>query len=55
MCRTCLYTAHVYRDDVTLYLGSYYIYDYTLHTVKKKEVDSLGLEDVHVHQKFNFH
>jgi hypothetical protein len=26
MCRPCLYTAHVYKDDVTLYLGSYYIY-----------------------------
>jgi hypothetical protein len=27
MCRPCLYTAHVYRDDVTLNLGRYYIYD----------------------------
>jgi hypothetical protein len=26
MCRPCLYTAHVYRDDVTLNLGRYYIY-----------------------------
>jgi hypothetical protein len=26
MCRPCLYTAHVYRDDVTLDLGRYYIY-----------------------------
>jgi hypothetical protein len=29
MCRTCLYTAHVYKDDVTLNLGRYYIYVYT--------------------------
>jgi hypothetical protein len=28
MCRPCLsYTAYVYRDDVTLDLGRYYIYD----------------------------
>jgi hypothetical protein len=26
MCRPCLYTAQVYRDDVTLDLGRYYIY-----------------------------
>jgi hypothetical protein len=26
MCRPCLYTAHVYRDDVTLNLGRYYFY-----------------------------
>jgi hypothetical protein len=26
MCRPCLYTAHVYRDDVTFDLGRYYIY-----------------------------
>jgi hypothetical protein len=26
MCRPCLFTAHVYRDDVTLDLGRYYIY-----------------------------
>jgi hypothetical protein len=30
MCRPCLYTAHVYRDDVTLNLGRYYIYDHIL-------------------------
>jgi hypothetical protein len=29
MCRPCMYTAHVYRDDVTLNLGRYYIYDET--------------------------
>jgi hypothetical protein len=27
MCRPCLYTAHVYRDDVTFDLGRYYIYE----------------------------
>jgi hypothetical protein len=35
MCRPCLYTAHVYRDDVTLNLGRYYIYEwgkYSMHT-----------------------
>jgi hypothetical protein len=26
MFRPCLYKAHVYRDDVTLDLGRYYIY-----------------------------
>jgi hypothetical protein len=26
MCRPCLYTAHVYRDDVTFDLGRHYIY-----------------------------
>jgi hypothetical protein len=27
MCRPCLYTAHVYRDDITFDLGRYYIYE----------------------------
>jgi hypothetical protein len=34
MCRPCLYTAHVYRDDVTLNLGRYYIYGPTLFMAK---------------------
>jgi hypothetical protein len=49
MCRPCLYTAHVYRDDVTIDLGRYYIYDryWTIYTRLYNEATSLKRSSHH--------
>jgi hypothetical protein len=44
MCRPCLYTAHVYRDDVTFDLGRYYIYE----TIMYDFMLILIIEDVYI-------